>query len=146
VTMSSRSLFTVEPGDHLCISYQDEDENRKLTSAHLTTALERGHRIVYVVDDASTDTVLCWLTAQAPVEPRPLLARGQLAMRSADEFAFTAGGFDPDLLLSSLADESMRAGRPVTRACGCAWPPTGSGAVCPAASVWSRTNVRSAPC
>lgn len=109
--LSDRSLFTVEPGDHLCISYRDEDENRRLTAAHLATALERGHRIVYIVDSRSRQTVLGWLEAEAPVAPASLLTRGQLVLRSADEFAFTGGGFDPDRMVSSLAEESARAGR-----------------------------------
>lgn len=109
--MSDRSLFTVEPGDHLCISYRDEDENRRLTAAHLATALERGHRIAYIVDSRSRQTVLHWLEAEAPVAPASLLTRGQLVLRSVDEFAFTGGGFDPDRMVSSLAEESARAGR-----------------------------------
>ena len=62
--MLDHSLCTIadlEPGDHLCCLYETEAERRMLLMPFLCQGLERGEKVLYVVDACLPETILGYL-------------------------------------------------------------------------------------
>jgi signal transduction histidine kinase len=96
------------PGDHLCILYETEEEHRALLTPFLRQGLERGEKVLYVVDAHAARTVLDYLRDDG-LEVEPYLASGQLSILAASDAYMSGGGFDPDGMISFLRAETGRA-------------------------------------
>ena len=115
--MLDHSLCTIadlEPGDHLCCLYETEEERRMLLMPFLCQGLERGEKVLYVVDACLPETILGYLrepstgSGQA-LDVEPYLARGQLAILTCDDTYMRHGVFDPEGMITLLQAETERA-------------------------------------
>ena len=108
---SSHSLHTLadlRPGHHLCCLYETEEEHRGLLTPFLRSGLERGEKVVYIVDAHTADTVLGYLRDDG-VDPEPYVASGQLSILAAEGVYTRDGPFDPDAMIALLRSETERA-------------------------------------
>ncbi|MET9700768.1 MEDS domain-containing protein [Streptomyces sp. NPDC006529] len=91
-------------GDHLCLAFADDAEQRRVVTAYLSDGLVSGERVMYFADQCAPQEVLGWLSA-AGVDPGPALATGQLQVTTADESYLAAGSFDADAMVGALRQE-----------------------------------------
>lgn len=106
-------------GDHVFVSYQNDDDRKTLLEINLTDALERGEKFVYFVEATPMDAVLGWFRDQRS-DLEPILARGQFVIHSAERFAGVDGIIDSDRMVTELSQESdlaVRAGYTGLRVC-----------------------------
>ncbi|GHD54473.1 MEDS domain-containing protein [Streptomyces galbus] len=94
----------VGQGDHVCLAFADDAEQRHVLSHYLADGLRRGERVLYFADRNTPDEVLGWLPA-AGVDPGPLVSRGQLTVTTADDSYLASGTFDPDTMVAVLRQE-----------------------------------------
>lgn len=108
------AIADLEPGDHLCCLYETEKEHRTLLMSFLRQGLERGEKVLYVVDDCLPETILGYLrdtstgSGQA-LDVEPYLARGQLAILIGDDTYVRQGVFGPEGMITLLRAETERA-------------------------------------
>ncbi|MFK0168698.1 MEDS domain-containing protein [Streptomyces sp. NPDC090306] len=100
----ARPAEDARQGDHLCLAFADDLEQRRVMTAYLRAGLERGERVIYYADRNTPETVLSWLRA-AGVDPTPALRSGQLGVTTADDSYLAAGPFDPDAMVAALHKE-----------------------------------------
>ncbi|MFC4061318.1 MEDS domain-containing protein [Planomonospora corallina] len=100
-----RQIRDLGPGDHLCLPFADDTEQREIATAFVTAGLTRRERVLYFTDRASTATVHSWLRSGPP---RTALHTGQLRVLTAGESYLTTGRFDPDTMVATLAAETDR--------------------------------------
>lgn len=115
-----RAIAELKPGDHLCCLYENEDEHRALLTPYLRQGLERGEKVIYIVDARTAQVVLEYLR-DGGVDVTPFMESGQLGILSADESYMREGVFDPDGMISLLKVETEQAlaeGYPALRATG----------------------------
>uniref|UniRef100_UPI0012F961AC MEDS domain-containing protein n=1 Tax=Actinomadura macra TaxID=46164 RepID=UPI0012F961AC len=98
---SLTTVFGVEQGDHVWIGYTGEDERRALWAAHVTAAVERGQRVLFI--DGGT-----WA---ASLNTHMLFDRGQVTVQPPCDAGFAAGRLDVDRLLTVLEGQSAQAAR-----------------------------------
>jgi anti-anti-sigma regulatory factor len=79
----------VRLGDHLCLPFASDAEQREVVSAYIAEGLRRGERVLYYSDRTHPDAIDAWLGPRG-VDGALAIARGQLEVRPA-----RAGGFDP---------------------------------------------------
>ncbi|MEU7096884.1 MEDS domain-containing protein [Streptomyces longwoodensis] len=99
-------------GDHVCLAFADDAEQRHVLSQYLADGLRQGERVLYFADRNAPDEVLGWLAAVG-IDPGPLISRGQLAVTTADDSYLASGTFDPDAMVAVLrqeVDASLAAG------------------------------------
>ncbi|MHC4206372.1 MAG: MEDS domain-containing protein, partial [Planctomycetota bacterium] len=48
-----QKIMKLKPGDHLCCIYENDQEHRALLTPFMRQGLERGQKIVYIVDARS---------------------------------------------------------------------------------------------
>lgn len=102
-----RTLADLGPGDHLCCLYETEEEHRSVLTPFLRHGLERGEKVLYIVDARTAGTILDYLRDDG-LDVEPCLARGQLVILTRDD-AYTRGGvFDPDGMIDLLRTETER--------------------------------------
>ncbi|MGW0811491.1 MEDS domain-containing protein [Nonomuraea sp. NPDC002799] len=107
-----RQVKDVQLGDHLCLAFTHEAEQREVAAAFITAGLERGERVLYVTDGRATERVRAWLSA-AGVDAAAVMAAGQFGVHSAQDGYLSAGRFDPDEMIKALrteVDASLKAG------------------------------------
>ncbi|HEY74884.1 MAG TPA: GAF domain-containing protein [Thermoflexia bacterium] len=102
------AIEDLKPGDHLCCFYETEQEYRALLTPFLLQGLERNEKVVVIVDEQTTETILDYLRASG-VDPQPYLERGQLVILPSDEVYLRGGAFDPDRMIAFLKEETERA-------------------------------------
>ena len=103
-----RTIRDLKPGDHLCSLYKTEEEHRALLTPFLCEGLERGEKVVYVVDVHSADDILDYLRDDG-LGVEHYLASGQLCIRTSHDAYVPEGNFDPDKTIAFLRAETERA-------------------------------------
>jgi anti-anti-sigma factor len=98
----------VAPGDHLCLAFDTDDEQRGVLMPYLITALAEGHKVVYLSDGTAPETLTGWFRSHR-VDAEPAWARGQLEMRRAEDVFLTSGTFDPEATYRSAAQDAAAA-------------------------------------
>jgi len=98
----------MEAGDHMCCFYETDEEHRALLTPFMRQGLERGEKVLYIVDSRTAEQVLNYLRDDEMV-PETYLESGQLAILTADEAYMREGTFDPDAMIDLLRDETERA-------------------------------------
>lgn len=119
-TYALRTLEDLKPGDHLCFLYETEEEHRAVLTPFLRQGLERGEKVVYVVDAHTAETILGYLRDDG-VDVEPYLIRGQLSILTHNEAYLREGVFDPEGMIALLRTEAKRArteGYPALRVTG----------------------------
>ncbi|MEV6867741.1 MEDS domain-containing protein [Streptosporangium subroseum] len=110
-----RSPGWIRPGEHLCLTFDDDEEREPVLAAFVSDGLARGDQVIYHTD-MTHPAVLIGLLRGWGVDPDPFLARGQLRIDGAEETYFSGGCFDPDLAVESLAKAAAGALRQGYRA------------------------------
>ncbi|MER5873587.1 MEDS domain-containing protein [Streptomyces sp. NPDC002044] len=99
-----RRVQDMAHGDHLCLAFADDAEQRRVVTAYLSAGLELGERVLYFADRRDPREVLSWL-GSAGTDPRRALASGQLDVTTAGKSYLAAGSFDAEAMASSLGQE-----------------------------------------
>jgi PAS domain S-box-containing protein len=107
-TDSLRAIVELGPGDHLCCIYQTEAEHRAVLTPFLRQGLERGEKVLYIVDDRTAEEILDYLRDDG-LDVEPYLDRGQLAILTRHDAYVRGGSFDPDAMIALLEDETEQA-------------------------------------
>lgn len=76
-------------GDHLCLPFASDAEQREVVSAYIADGLRRGERVLYFTDRTGPEAIEAWLDPRG-VDGALAIARGQLEVRPAGD-----GRFDP---------------------------------------------------
>jgi len=105
---AARMITVLGPGDHLCCLYETEEEHRAVLAPYLQQGLERGEKVLYIVDAHTAQTVLNYLRDDG-VEVEPYLANGQLSILTISDAYMRDGIFDPDRMIELLRSETERA-------------------------------------
>ncbi len=108
ITYSLREITEPEVGDHLCSLYETEEEHRALLTPFLRQGLERGEKVLYIVDAHSAEVVLDYLRDDG-LEVEPYLASEQLSILTADDAYMREEVFDPEGMIAWLRTETERA-------------------------------------
>jgi len=117
---SLRTIEELEPGEHLCCIYETEEEHREVLTPFLRHGLEKGEKVVYIVDINTAETILEYLRDDG-VDVESYLAREQLIILTHDETYIKDGVFDPDGMLSLLkakTEEALAEGYSALRVTG----------------------------
>ena len=64
-TRTIHGITDLAPGDHLCWVYDTEEEHRAVITPFLRQGLERGEKVLYIVDAHPAETVLAYLRKAA---------------------------------------------------------------------------------
>ena len=105
---SLRAIANLAPGDHLCCLYETEEEHRAVLTPFMRQGLERGEKLLYIVDARSAETVLGYLRDDG-LSVESYVDRGQLTVLTADDAYMRDGVFDPDAMIALLRTETERA-------------------------------------
>jgi PAS domain S-box-containing protein len=103
-----RSVASWAPGDHLCCLYEGEVEHQALITPLLRLGLERGEKVLCLVDSRTASMVPGYLRDEG-LEIEPYLESGQLTTLIAEEAYNRNGHFDPDEWVAFLRTETERA-------------------------------------
>ncbi|MFD5449487.1 MULTISPECIES: MEDS domain-containing protein [unclassified Streptomyces] len=101
---TERRVRDIDHGDHLCLAFADDDQQRRVVTAYLADGLERGERVLYFADQCAPESVLGWLSA-AGISTGPALRKGRLVVTTADESYLASGTFDADDMVTALRQE-----------------------------------------
>ena len=99
--------MNLKPGDHLCCIYETEAEHTALIKPFVREGLERGERVIYVVDTHDAATILGALRDDG-IAVDPCLETGRLQILPSDIY-LDKGVFDPDSMIALLRTETRRA-------------------------------------
>ncbi len=88
-------------GDHLCCIYRTEAEHRQVVAAFVRAGLRANHKILYILDSHSTETITQSLK-QADLDLTPAVESGQIELLTSRETYTRGGAFDPDAMVESL--------------------------------------------
>ncbi|TAJ32105.1 MAG: PAS domain S-box protein [Nitrospirae bacterium] len=114
------TLVDLKPGAHLCSLYETEEEHRALLTPFLRQGLERGEKVLYIVDARTAEAILAYLRNDG-LDVEPFLQRGQLQILTVQDAYLREGIFDPDRMIALLQAETDRAvaeGYPALRVTG----------------------------
>ncbi len=98
------TIIDLKPGDHLCCIYNTEKEHRAILEPFLRIGLEKGEKVLYIVDDHSSNVILDYLR-DGGIKVEPYLESGQLGILTAHEAYLQDGTFDPDRMINLLKNE-----------------------------------------
>jgi anti-anti-sigma factor len=110
VAPAAKAVGRVQPGDHLCLAYSTDEEQRDVLTPFLVAGLARGEKVLYLSDTTAPETVTAWLRGQN-IDARPAWARGQLEMRRVNDSYLRPGQFHPRLMREALCSEIASARR-----------------------------------
>jgi PAS domain S-box-containing protein len=107
-TPSPPTVPELRPGDHICGLFETEDEYRALLVAFVRGGLERGEKVLCLIDSRGPDEILDLLRAEG-IDVEPGVARGQLRVAPARKICVGGGDFDAEARIACLAAEADRA-------------------------------------
>lgn len=89
--------------DHLCLLYENTQEQFAAIIPFMRAGLERGEKCVYIADDNTTANVLKALD-QGGIETEAAIKSGSLAVLTKREAYLKQGYFDPDWMIKFLKE------------------------------------------
>lgn len=89
--------------DHLCLLYENTQEQFAAIVPFMRVGLERGEKCVYIADDNTTTNVLKAM-AQGGIETEAAIKSGSLAVLTKRETYLKHGYFDPDWMIRFLKE------------------------------------------
>ncbi|MFP4058258.1 MAG: MEDS domain-containing protein [Candidatus Brocadiia bacterium] len=102
------ALGRLQPGEHLCCIYETEEEHRAVLAPFLRQGIEAGHRVAYIADARTEETILGYLRREG-IDPAATLASGQLSILGPDDTYLRRGVFDPEAMLELLRNATQQA-------------------------------------
>jgi DNA-binding CsgD family transcriptional regulator len=115
-----RTISQLRPGDHACCFYETAEKQREVLTPFLRQGLERGSKVVYILDDSTAAAILAYLRRDG-LDVEPYLARGQMVFLTIAETYMQAGVFDPETMIALLqaqTDQALAEGYPAVRITG----------------------------
>ena len=103
-----KEIVDISPGSHICLLYRSEEEHRALLTEYIRAGLQRGERVVYIVDAHTACKVRSYLR-EAGIAPREAERRGELRFLTSDEAYLRRGTFNPQGMISLLVEETQQA-------------------------------------
>ncbi|WP_327007749.1 MEDS domain-containing protein [Dactylosporangium sp. NBC_01737] len=94
-SVSTKHTGHVRLGDHLCLPFASDLEQREVVSAYIADGLIRGERVLYYSDKTAPRAIDAWLDPRG-IDGALAMARGQLEVRSADDH------FDPGAMVDGI--------------------------------------------
>lgn len=116
----TRQVRKVRLGDHLCLPFATDDEQREVLTTYIVDGLARGERVIYYADRTRPDVIGSWLT-DSGVETSRMVDEGRLEIRPIDDNYLFGGRFEPDVVITTLwveVRETRDAGYPGLRISG----------------------------
>ena len=101
-------LHEIGPGDHVCLVYDEPDEQVAAVVPYIKFGLERRERCFYVADDQTVDAVRQSLHA-AGVNVEAEAQRGGLSLVTKRDAYLRFGRFDPEEMVTFLAESTQKA-------------------------------------
>ena len=103
-----RSVGGMGPGDHLCLTFDGEEEREHVVGAFARVGLHAGDKVLYVTDTPERSRVTALLGGWG-IDPEPHLASGQLVVETATDLYLPGGVFDPDRTADALLEAVVSA-------------------------------------
>jgi hypothetical protein len=101
-------LKDLQPGDHLWLIYETEDEHRAVLTPYLRQGLESWDKVIDIVDAQTGETVLGYLQGDG-VDADAYVQRGQLVIMEGDAAYMREAVFNPDGMIKFLRSETDKA-------------------------------------
>ena len=95
---ATRHVRHVKLGDHLCLPFDNDDEQREVVAAFMVDGLARGERVLYFADRTSPEMIGSWL-ADRGIDAARAVADGRLEIRPVGGSYTFGGRFEPDIRL-----------------------------------------------
>jgi anti-anti-sigma regulatory factor len=105
---NTRQVRHVRLGDHLCLPFATDDEQREVLTAYISDGLHRGERVLYLADQTKPEAIGGWLSVRG-VDSASAMERGQLQIRNVASEPFAADRFDPDVVITLIRFEVRQA-------------------------------------
>jgi signal transduction histidine kinase len=99
-----KKIAALKHGDHLCMIYENRDQQMRAVIPFIVEGLHQGDRCVYIADEQSVQEVAHGL-GEAGVEVEKELERGALSLLTKRESYLRNGSFDPKEMLEFLENE-----------------------------------------
>jgi anti-anti-sigma regulatory factor len=97
-------------GDHVCWTFDDDDERLDTVARFVATGVARRHRVLYFTESLTPREVLAGL-GDRDIDVDPLLSTGQLGVVPAAESYLAGGEFQADAMVSLVAQHVDQARR-----------------------------------
>jgi anti-anti-sigma regulatory factor len=110
----------IKLGDHLCLPFASDDEQREVLTTYIVDGLTRGERVIYYADRTAPDAIRSWLV-DSGVETSRMVDEGRLAIRPVGDNYLFGGRFEPDIVITTLwieVRQAREAGYPGLRISG----------------------------
>ncbi|NJC69114.1 STAS domain-containing protein [Planosporangium thailandense] len=104
----TRQVRKVRLGDHLCLPFSSDDEQREVLTTYIVDGLARGERVIYYADQTAPDMIGSWL-ADSGVETGRMVDEGRLEIRPINNNYLFDGRFEPDVVITTLWVEVRQA-------------------------------------
>jgi ABC-type transporter Mla MlaB component len=104
VATAVKQIGRVRLGDHLCLPFGTDEEQRQVVAPFVVDGLARGEKVVYLSDGTAPEALTVWLRAFG-VDARPAWARGQLDIRPAEAAYAPTGRFCPGAMVDFVGRE-----------------------------------------
>jgi hypothetical protein len=104
----TRQVRKVRLGDHLCLPFASDDEQREVLTTYIVDGLARGERVIYYADRTAPDVIGSWL-ADSGVEISRMVDEGRLEIRSVGNDYLFGGRFEPEVVITTLWVEMRQA-------------------------------------
>jgi anti-anti-sigma regulatory factor len=104
----TRQVRKIRLGDHLCLPFASDDEQREVLTTYIADGLARGERVLYYADRTGPDVIGSWL-ADSGVEIDRVVDEGRLEIRSVDDSYLFGGRFEPEVAVTTLWVEVRQA-------------------------------------
>ena len=113
-------ITDLKPGNHICCFYEDEKEHEKLVTSYIKHGLEKGEKVVYILDKHDLDSVKSYLE-NVQVDVEHYTQKDQLVFYHSQDTYTKNGCFEPDLMIKDLEtiyQEASDEGYPAVRGSG----------------------------
>ncbi len=95
------------PHDHLCLIYENQEEQFAASIPFIRIGLERGEKCLYIADDNTISAVFDAMRAHG-IDVDAAVGSGALKVATKRETYLKEGCFDPDCMIRFLSDETAR--------------------------------------
>src|SRR5215213_5109451 len=100
----------LRPADHVCWTFGDDGERRRVISAYVRGGLRDHHQILILTHAVDPATAMADLAAEGGGGAAAAAVRsGRLQVGAADEAYLSGGGFDPDAARAMFREATRRA-------------------------------------
>lgn len=103
-----RALERLKAGDHLCLIYENAEEQLSAAIPFMRIGLERGEKCVYIADDNTAGAVLEAMTREE-IDTGDVIRSGAFTIASKKDAYLKQGRFDPEWMINFLKEATQSA-------------------------------------